>query len=400
VSPGGRRQGRRGERRLALLALPALVFVVLCFFWPVSRFLLLAVDNSELSVGLAHTVAVLKAAPTGAPDEAAYAALVADLATARAIKQDALIAQALNQRLVGTRFLVLKTARDAAAGAFAAPFKESVLAKYPDWAAPEIWRVIGGQGARYTGYHMLASLDLRRDASGQIVQAPPEESIFRRMLLRTLWISTAVTLLCAALALPISQAIVSAAPVWRRVLFALVLFPLWSSLLVRTVIWIIVLQRNGPVNASLVFLGIVDEPVSLIYTRFSLYLAMIQVLLPLMILSVVSVMQRVPANYMKAALSLGAPWLTAWRTVQLPLVLPGILAGGAIVFVFSIGYYITPVLVGGPSDQMISSMIAFYTNETLNWNLAAALSIQVLFLVIIMAALVMTVRALTARRPA
>src|SRR5690606_25316563 len=127
---------------------------------------------------------------------------------------------------------------------------------------------------------------------------------------------------------------------------------------------------------------------------------MSQVLLPLMVLSVVSVMRQVPANYMKAAPSLGAPWFTAWRTVQLPLILPGLLAGGAIVFVFSIGYYITPLLVGGPGDQMISSMIAFYTNQTLNWNLAAALSVQILVLVVLLAATGLTLRTVTSRRAA
>src|SRR5690606_7872440 len=135
---------------------------------------------------------------------------------------------------------------------------------------------------------------------------------------------------CAVLAIPLAQAIVSAPPSWSRLIFALVLFPLWTSLLVRTVIWIIVLQKNGPVNAALVFTGLVPEPLTLIYTRFSLYIAMVQVLLPLMVLSLVSVMRRVPTSYMKAALSLGAPWITAWRRVQLPLIMPGILAGAAI----------------------------------------------------------------------
>jgi putative spermidine/putrescine transport system permease protein len=393
----------RGDRLLSLLVLPALVFVLFVFVAPVSWFLTLAVDNSELGQGLSRTAAALEDAPPiadEAPDEAVFAALVADLAAARRSEDDALIAQALNQRLVGTRFLVIKTARDAARGDFAPPYRASVLAAHEDWADPAIWRTIAQHGGRLTDYNLLVSLDLRRNAAGEIVQAPPEQSLFRQILLRTMWISLVVTAICAALALPLAQAIVSAPPTWGRVLFALVLFPLWSSLLVRTVIWIIVLQRNGPVNAALAFLGITDGPVSLIYTRFSLYLAMVQVLLPLMVLSVVSVMRRVPDSYMKAALSLGAPWFTAWRTVQLPLIMPGVLAGGAIVFVFSIGYYITPVLVGGPGDQMISSMIAFYTNRTLNWGLAAALSIQVLALLAAFALMGLGLRALAARRPA
>jgi putative spermidine/putrescine transport system permease protein len=403
VTAGAAAGGRKDGRLLSLLILPALVFVLLVFVAPVSWFLTLAVDNSELARGLSRTVAALQGAPPfsdEAPNEAVFAALVTDLADARETRRDALIAQELNQRLVGTRFLVIKTAQDAARGAFAPPYRASVLAAHGEWADPLIWRTIASHGGRWTDYHLLASLDLRRDAGGDVVQAPPERSLFRRILLRSMWISLVVTVICAALSLPIAQAIVSAPPVWGRVLFALVLFPLWSSLLVRTVIWIIVLQRNGPVNAGLASLGITDGPVSLIYTRFSLYLAMIQVLLPLMVLSVVSVMRRVPDNYMKAALSLGAPWFMAWRTVQLPLILPGILAGAAIVFVFSIGYYITPVLVGGPGDQMISSMIAFYTNQTLNWGLAAALSVQVLALLAAGALMGLALRAFAAPRPA
>ena len=112
----------------------------------------------------------------------------------------------------------------------------------------------------------------------------------------------------------------------------------------------------------------------------TLTITMVQVLLPMMILSIVAVMRRTPQDYMRAALSLGAPWITAWRRVQLPMIMPGILAGSGIVFVFSLGYYITPTLIGGPKEQMISSFIAFYTNSTLNWGLAAALSIQLLLL--------------------
>jgi len=400
VTPAFGASGRGGERLLALLVLPALIFVLAVFVVPVARFLTLSVDNAELGQGLSHTVAALAADPPAegeAPGEAVFAALVADLAAAREVRQDALIAQALNQRMVGTRFLVIKTARDAARGDFTAPFRPAVLEAHPDWQDPAIWRTIAAHGGKLTDYHLLAALDLRRDAAGAIVQAPPEATLFRQLLGRTIWISVVVTAVCALLALPLASAITAAPPGWSRVLFALVLFPLWSSLLVRTVIWIIVLQRNGPVNAALVATGLTDAPITLIYTRFSLYLAMIQVLLPLMVLSVVSVMRRVPPSYMKAALSLGAPWFTAWRTVQLPLILPGLMAGSAIVFVFAIGYYVTPLLVGGPGDQMISSMIAFYTNQTLNWGLAAALSVQVLTLLVAMTLTGLALRALARR---
>ncbi len=385
----------RGNFSTALLVVPLVAFILVVFLWPVGRFLALSVDNTDISRNLPRTIAALHdwRSDDGLPREEVFAALVADLAAAREAGRDGLLAQAVNQRLVGTRFLVIRTAADAAAGVFAGqPARDAVLAAHSGWDNAALWSVIRANGSAYTDYYLLASFDLERSADGTLGRVSRDRAQFLDILLRTVWISAVVTVLCAVLSLPLAQAIVSAPPAWSRVMLALVLFPLWTSLLVRTVIWIIVLQRNGPVNSALVMTGIVNEPLSLIYTRFSLYVAMVQVLLPLMVLSVVSVMRRVPPAYMQAARSLGAPWWTAWRRVHLPMIMPGILAGSAIVFVFSLGYYITPALVGGPTEQMISSFIAFYTNTTLNWGLAAALSVQLLLVLLLGGVLVWTGR--------
>jgi putative spermidine/putrescine transport system permease protein len=386
---------------MALLVAPLLVFIILVFLWPVMKFLALGWDNSDISNNLGRTaIALADWSPEDSiPDEPVFRALVTDLAEAKGKGRDGVLAQLINQRLVGTRFLVIKTAADAAGGKLSAlPAKETVLAAHPGWGNPDLWAAIALELSPVTDYYLLGSLDLKRSNDGVIQAVPPDRAIFRDILVRTIWISLVVTAICAVLAIPLAQAIVSAPPNLSRLMYALVLFPLWTSLLVRTVIWIIVLQKNGPVNATLLFFGIVEEPLSLIYTRFALYVAMVQVLLPMMVLSVVAVMRRVPATYMKAALSLGASWPTAWRRVQLPLIMPGILAGAAIVFVFSLGYYITPTLVGGPGDQMISSYIAFYTNTTLNWGMGAALSIQLLLILVFGALLFWSARALAGAR--
>lgn len=404
AAAGAASAGKRERRRnavFALLVAPVVLFIVLVFLWPVARFLSLSADNADMAGNLGRTFAALGEwqPADGVPGEPAFAALVDDLAAARLSGRDGVVAQLINQRQVGTRFLVIKTARDAAEGRLdMRPVREALLAAHPQWADPGLWSELHRARGFVTDYYLLGSLDLRRAGDGGIGAVPPDRRIFVDALGRTVWISLVVTLICAVLAIPLAQAIVSAPPAWSRVLFALVLFPLWTSLLVRTVIWIIVLQKNGPVNAALMFTGAIGEPLSLIYTRFSLYIAMVQVLLPMMVLSLVSVMRRVPPTYMKAALSLGAPWATAWRRVQLPLIMPGILAGSAIVFVFALGYYITPTLVGGPGDQMISSYIAFYTNTTLNWGLAAALSLQLLLILALGAFLFWAARALLPRR--
>lgn len=401
---GGAVLRRRPNLIFAGLAFPLVLFVGLFFVLPVFRFLLLSVDNADIADNLSGTTAALAEwdPATGLPEEAAFAALVADLAEARRSGRDGVLAQLINQRLVGTRFLIIKTAKDAAEGKFTAgPVKPALLAVHKGWSDPALWTVIARERSSLTDYYLLASLDLQRGADGSIEPVPAERAVFVNVLLRTIWISLVVTAICVVLALPLAQAIVSAPPRLSRLMFALVLFPLWTSLLVRTVIWIIVLQQNGPVNNSLLFVGLMDKPLSLIYTRFSLYIAMVQVLLPMMVLPIASVMRRVPPSYFKAALSLGASWIVAWWRVQLPLVLPGILAGSVIVFVFSLGYYITPTLVGGPGDQMISSFVAFYTNTTLNWGMAAALSVQLLLVLILSALLAWSARALfTRRKPA
>ena len=158
-----------------------------------------------------------------------------------------------------------------------------------------------------------------------------------------------------------------------NLLMILVLLPFWTSLLVRTASWIVLLQREGPINEALEWLGLISEPLALVYNRAGVYIAMTHVLLPFMVLPLYSVMRGIPPNYVRAALSLGARPSTAFLKVYLPMSMPGVAAGCLLVFILAIGYYITPALVGGQSDQMISYFVAFYTLQTVNWGMAAAL---------------------------
>ena len=155
---------------------------------------------------------------------------------------------------------------------------------------------------------------------------------------------------------------------------ALVLIPFWTSILVRTTAWFILLQREGPVNALLQALHIVDAPVTMIFTRFAVYVAMVHVLLPFVILPLYSVMKGIDPVYMRAAASMGAPGWKRFLRIYLPMTMPGVAAGALMVFMLSVGFYVTPALVGGPDDQMVSYFIAFFTNTTINWGMAAALA--------------------------
>lgn len=376
----------KSDWKYVLCVVPMVIFLTFSFFLPAARFLYKSIDNSGLVDSLPQTATALKdwKRADGIPGEYIFSALIQDLAGAHKRGKDGIVAQLINQRTLGTRFLVLKTASIAAEGGFEAKrLRANVLERFPKWGNIELWSALANDLKPLTNFYLLTSFDLLENAEGHFESVSPDEAIFVQVLFRTIWISLVVTLVCIALALPVAHAIVRVRPSIARVLLALILFPLWTSLLVRTVIWIILLQGHGPVNSTLQFLGFIDKPLRLIYTRFSLYVAMVQVLLPMMILSIVAVMRKIPKNLMKAAISLGASWFYAWRRVQLPLIMPGILTGSGIVFIFALGYYITPALIGGPREQMISSFIAFYTNKTLNWGLASALSIQLLLLLIL-----------------
>ena len=162
------------------------------------------------------------------------------------------------------------------------------------------------------------------------------------------------------------------------------LLPFWTSLLVRTVAWVVLLQSEGVLNNSLHWLGLIDEPLRMIYNRFAVYVAMVHVLLPFMILPLYSDEGDLAVVRACRLVARRAP-VTAFRRVYLPQTLPGIGAGCLMVFIQALGYYITPALVGGADDQMISYFIAFYASKTVNWGMAAALSMMLLATLLLLA---------------
>ena len=189
----------------------------------------------------------------------------------------------------------------------------------------------------------------------------------------TVWLCLLTAVISLILGYPLAYRLATLPEGTANLLMILVLLPFWTSLLVRTASWIVLLQREGPINEALEWLGLINEPLALVYNRAGVYIAMTHVLLPFMVLPLYSVMRGIPPNYVRAALSLGAKPTTAFLKVYLPMSMPGVAAGCLLVFILAIGYYITPALVGGQSDQMISYFVAFYTLQTVNWGMAAAL---------------------------
>ena len=362
----------------ALLTAPLLLFLLLTFVAPIGAFLWRGVTDGDVAPVLPRTVAALAAWDgAAAPGEDAFAALVADLREARASNTTGLARAAtrLNADRPGFRGLLPMTARRVAAP-FEGPARAAVIAISEEWAEPETWGAIARAAGPLSSFHLLAAVDLRRDAAGAVHRVPEDQRVFRAVLARSLWISLLVTGACLALGWPIAWLIATARGFAATALLAAVMLPFWISLVVRTAAWMVILQREGVANAALGAFGI--GPLPLMMNRFAVVLAMVHILLPFMVLPLVAAFRGLDPRLPRAAASLGAaPWRVFLR-VTLPLCLPGIGAGCILVFIQALGFYVTPALLGGPNDQMLAWFVGFYATRSVNWGLAAALSVLLL----------------------
>ena len=243
----------------------------------------------------------------------------------------------------------------------------------PSWGDVETWNAIDQARGPATRFFLLAAADRVKHADSSIALTEENRRIYLSVLARTFEVSATVTLLCLLLAFPVAYLLATQPPARANLLMILVLLPFWTSLLVRTAAWIVVLQEHGLINDALMALGLISKPLQLIYNRTGVYVAMTHVLLPFAVLPLYSVMKGIKPIYMRAAMSLGARPTVAFLRVYLPLTVPGLAAGGLLVFILALGYYITPELIGGAADQMLSHFIAYYTADTVNWGMASAL---------------------------
>ena len=371
-----RRSQRRKKAFAISLTLPLLVFLLAIFIVPIGALLIRAVENPEVASTLNHTVNALDQWDrTSTPPDAAYAALATDLAAIAEQADAGALARRLNSEISGARSLIMGTYRALPFGKGLRPdqVKATLLALDPRWGELGYWQAIAKNGSRWTPDYLLTSVDLKRDLQGHIVQVDADSAAFFRILMRTFSISAVVTLACLLLGYPLAYWLSTLSPRQANILMILVLVPFWTSILVRSAAWIVLLQSNGLVNRSLLELGLISEPLPLLFNRLGVIIAMVHILLPFMILPLYSVMKSVPATYLRAAVSLGSSPLAAFFRVYMPQTYPGMGAGGLLVFILSIGYYVTPALLGGADDQMLSYYIAQYTNVTVNWGMACAL---------------------------
>ena len=382
------RQAERREvlRAFALIA-PLFLFIVISFLIPIAIMLQNAFYDPDVSNTLPQTIQLLQPWDgKQVPGEDVFAAFAAELKAANKTKTLALVGKRLNYEIPTLKSKVTVTARKLDK-LEVGPWKEAIIGFDPVWNDPATWSVVKRSGRAFTPYYLLSVLDLRQDNNGSIVSMPADRTIYVQVLGRTLGISLLVTLCTLVLGYPVAYMLATLPQRTASILMIFVLLPFWTSLLVRTTAWTILLQDGGVMTQFFNFSGVtwilnelglmVGEP-HLNKTRFATVLAMTHIQLPFTLLPIYSVMKTISPTYMRAAKSLGATPFHSFRTVYMPQTLPGVAAGCLLTFILSLGYFITPALVGGPTDNMIAGFIDTSMNSEGNWGKASALGFVLL----------------------
>lgn len=381
---------RRQKMRALMLIAPLLIFVLIAFIAPIADMLFRSVENQIVEETLPRTVKALAswdANSTQTPGEPVYAALAADLKIAVRNKTHTRLGSRLNYELTGASSLFRKTGRKVKRMDMenTPSFKDAFIKIDKKWGEIPIWRTLRIYSSAFTDGYFLNAVDLQKGPDG--VQTRPEnQRIYITLFKRTMVMSLIITFSCILLGYPVAWILANLPARTANLLMILVLLPFWTSLLVRTSAWKVMLQQQGVINDTLVWLGLVadDQRLTMINNQFGTIITMTHILLPFMILPLYSVMKTIPETYLRAAKSLGATnWTAFWR-VYFPQSVPGIGAGSILVFILSIGYYITPEIVGGTKGVFISNRIAYHISSSLNWGLAAALGTILLAIVMLL----------------
>jgi len=381
---------KRKKRILFCFVAPLLLFISISFVLPIGTMLSRSVYHPVVAELIPETILALESwdESTGnLPDESVVGIFTAELLVLANIRDSGKLAGDVNRLFPGASSLVKSTARNLKKSdinqlpqTFAA-----LSAIKPTWNDPELWRAIKKSGRRFTDNFYLTALDLTRVDSGEIEARSTQ--IYIQLYAKSLKLALYITLLTILIGYPLAYYLVSIPPRIANVLMICVLLPFWTSLLVRTTSWIALLQTNGVINSVLQSLHIINEPLEMLYTQFATIIAMTHILLPFMVLPLYSVMKGIDPSYLRAALSLGGKPIPAFIKIYMPMTVPGLAAGSLLVFIISIGYYITPALVGGTDGQMISNIIAFHMQSSNNWELAAALGSLLLAVILFMYAI-------------
>ena len=372
---------RKNKIKAFLLVFPLLLFIIVTFVVPIGDMLLRSVDDSQVNEVYGKTFEEYKKwdkEKDKLPPEAVYKALFNDIAYGDKIKIGRSITR-MNYSKSGWKSLIKKTRREikkiVKSEEFPTSYKDWLIEINEDWADPTFWYSMSQMLNESTSIYYWNAIDRTFDQDANIVMQPEERRMYVRTWIKTFKVSVYVTFFCLVLGFPVAHLLANLPLRYSNLLMIFVLLPFWTSLLVRTTAWIVMLQQNGVINGVLVWLGILSDEgrIQMVYNQTGTIIAMTQILLPFMVLPLYSVMKVIPKSHMRAAQNLGAKPANAFRRVYLPQTVPGMSAGGLLVFVLAIGYFITPELVGGKDGQLIGHWIAYHLKTTLNWGLCSAL---------------------------
>ena len=365
---------RRNKIRAILLVAPLLLFILFTFLIPIGDMLLRSVDDSYINTVFPKTFKEYKKWDRqDLPSEELYKTMFFEVKDSEGYAIGKASTR-MNYAKSGWKSLLKKSKRKFKK-IEEGPYKEQMIAIDKKWADMEYWKALGVMVDATTAGYYLNAVDLKYNVDKEVVRQKENRRIYNHTWFKTFKVSILVMIFCLMLGYPISYLLSTLPLKYSNLLMICVLLPFWTSLLVRTVAWMVMLQQKGVFNNLLVMSNIIadENRFKLMYNETATIIVMTQILLPFMVLPLYSVMKTISPNYMRAALNLGASPLHAFWKIYMPNSVPGISAGCMLVFILAIGYYITPELVGGKDGQMIGNWIAYHLKTTLNWGLCAAL---------------------------
>ena len=365
---------RRNKIRAILLVAPLLLFILFTFLIPIGDMLLRSVDDSYINTVFPKTFKEYKKWDRqDLPSEELYKTMFFEVKDSEGYAIGKASTR-MNYAKSGWKSLLKKSKRKFKK-IEEGPYKEQMIAIDKKWADMEYWKALGVMVDATTAGYYLNAVDLKYNVDKEVVRQKENRRIYNHTWFKTFKVSILVMIFCLMLGYPIAYLLSTLPLKYSNLLMICVLLPFWTSLLVRTVAWMVMLQQKGVFNNLLVMSNIIadENRFKLMYNETATIIVMTQILLPFMVLPLYSVMKTISPNYMRAALNLGASPLHAFWKIYMPNSVPGISAGCMLVFILAIGYYITPELVGGKDGQMIGNWIAYHLKTTLNWGLSAAL---------------------------
>ncbi len=374
---------KKNKIKAFLLVAPLLLFLIITYIFPIGEMFTRSIDDKMITNMLPKTFKEMESWDgQKLPPEEVFSAFYYDYKALVEKQEHGKLGQRLNKEKNGFNSTTKRLFRNIKRKKIdeSISIKEQIIKVHPNWNKVEYWQAIKRTAPPYTLAKYLKGMDMYYAPDGSIVQVDEDRRIHRILWLRTLEIAFFVTLFCFLMGYPIAHLLATLPMKYSNLLMICVLLPFWTSLLVRTASWMILLQQQGVVNDFFVMIGLVadDNRPEMMYNKVGTYVAMTQILLPFMVLPLYSVMKTISPSLMRAGKSLGGtPFVAFWK-VYFPLTIPGIGAGCLLVFILAIGYYITPALVGGASGTLISNQIAFHMKQTLDWSFASAMGLMLL----------------------